>query len=398
MEDRFDFLFVMAGRTGSMAMQNFLSLHPDIAAVPRTSLDEASNNRNGLTLPILHADYLPIIRHCHSVGKKTALVLRAFQPLWKDEQAIKHLAQIVHPDGLVMVVRHPEAYLRSWYHGYIFSKCGYQFSSNGLPWFGGTTEQPAIEVPLRMPTPEITCPVFPSERLAELAAPETAVFVSPVLKYIRCFEFYNRLSEHFTGRKQVLDFSVLNGPAGMKRVFRAMSVDDTFTSPVFSISQNGRANRYMYGNNIIARLFEGPSMVARLWTSNDFKYNMDQSGPGPGVEFSEVASVPIPDQQRLGLPISMPSDRIALGVHRWRDYPLAKWRFLTESGELERATQFLLSQWIANVREIENALAPHVLTELPSVFKAEVERAFNADSRHLMALYPDEIGHWTPTG
>ena len=79
-DDRFDFLFVMARRTGSMAMQNFLAMHPDIAVVPRSSLDEAIGNR-GLSLKTLHDEFLPIIRHCHANGKRVVLVLRDYLPL-----------------------------------------------------------------------------------------------------------------------------------------------------------------------------------------------------------------------------------------------------------------------------------------------------------------------------
>lgn len=391
--DRFDFLFVMAGRTGSMAMQNFLAMHPDIAVVPRSSLDEAIAGR-GLSLSKLHEEFLPVIRHCHSVGKKAVLVLRDYLPLWHDETVIESLSQIVHPDGLVMVVRDPQQYLISWLNSHLFTHFGYVFEQNSMPWFyGGNSHIFDIPIPHRG---RPVSAAYPTTRLNEIGDPKSRLGDAR-LGYAHYFEFYSRLSKYFPGKKILFDSSVLSSGEAIKRLFGEIGVDPGYSSPNFDITQNGRVNRYMHSNNVVARVFGGATYAMRLWTHEDIVHNLDQSGPGPGVGFVEIASIPVTSQHRSDCPLPLPFDRIALGVHRWCEVPLCKWRFLTNSGNLDRALEALFDQWIVNVNETERALRPHVLSELPPEILAEVERVFESDTRHLITLFPEELGHWQPS-
>lgn len=392
----FDYVIVNAGRAGSMAAQNFLAAHPQLAVVPRNAVDDALLRRNGLTLSSLHEFFAPVITDCASSGRKTALVLRGYQPLWESESLIRDLASVVKRDGLILIVRSPEAYLISGTNAELFTHCGYDFAANGLPWWTGEASGRTLKIGQSGSLDALQMPEFPDDFDNTITNRDLG-FTQLMDRYLHYFELYRRLTKHFAGEAVVLDSSCLESSAGLKRLFIALGVDQSLDTAIFGQRQNGRLQRYMHTNNVLASVLKQYSVLMRLWTSDDFSFNLDQSGPGLGTEFHEVCPVlPLPEQASVlaqfgGRP------NLALGAHRWYDIPLAFRRYLFSSGVLRDAANLVFSQWLLNVQATEKRLSPFLIRNLRSTDLSALEKLWSEDTRFLVDLFPEELGAWTPS-
>ncbi len=399
-EDRFDFLFVLAGRAGSLAAQNILAAHPDLVVVPRLTLDAAMSNWSGMSLASMHNEFLPIIRHCRQAGKKTCLVVHRVDYL-RHPNVIQDLSRIVSPDGLILIVRHPTKALLSENNHNLFHQFGYHFASNKLFWFAEQYGQQPIDLPLdtRIDIP-VDCPY---DRAIDLNA-----LTPPMDICVRYFDLFNDLSEHFTGRKRVVDADVLVG-ARISELYRLAGVSDRL--PVSDIDRvhAGRTDRYMSYNAIDAKLFGETILRFRLFTGGAGRYDHDQSRPGSVAEYFPVASIQVTEAHRAACSLPLP-ERMDLGVHvgghdwgapwrekasMWFERPLYERRFLENAGYLEALLDALIRQWVVNVSKSEQALAPYKLDAPSEALRQASRKLFDEDTRHLVALYPDQLGHWS---
>lgn len=388
--DRFDFLFINAGRAGSLALQNFLATHPDLVVVPRNGLDDAIVGK--ISLAMLHEEFMPLIRYCHSVCKKVVLVVRSVQPLWDRDDVLHELSQRVVK--CAMVVRNPREFLISGYNVYLATNFGYQFSQlANMPWWGGEDNK-ILELPLDHDLSTVITPLYPVNLLADIKKFDIDNLSEwGVFRFIQFNKLYLRLLKFFN-EIHLFDLSILSNESSVQKIFHFLGVDEQFSSPVFSHTQHGIIQRYMRTNHIVARVFGRETILLRLSTTEDLYYDLDQSPPGPGAEFTEIATMAITEKHRAGFPLKIDSNQISLSAHAWHTVPFYRKRFLENSGELHKTLEFLFMQWIANICEIERNLSPYRVTELSPDLEAELAQIFESDTRHFIALCPDEFGHW----
>jgi hypothetical protein len=398
-DDRFDYLFVLAGNAGSLATQNILAVHPDVVVVPRLTLDAAMSNWGGISLASMHEEMLPIIRHCRRSGKKACLVVHRVDYL-RDSKVMQELARIVSPDGLVLIVRNPVKALLSDYNHSLFHQFGYHFATNNLPWFSEQHGQKPIDVPT-------TNESAVSKNAAYTRTIDLSSVIPPMDIWTRYFELFSKLSEHFHGKKRVLDADVLVGER-IVELYKAAGLSEKFCSTAVDRTYAGRADRYMTYNAIDACVFGGKILRMRLFTGGASQYDHDQSRPGSVAEYFSIASIPVSQSHRLACSLPLP-ERIDLGVHIggqdwgapwhpkqcfWFELPLYERRFLQNAGYIETLLDVLVRQWVVNVSETERALAPYRL-DRPSTTLIEAGKwLFNEDTRHLVELYPDQLGNW----
>ncbi len=241
----FDFLIVPVYRSGGTAIQNFISAHPGIVAIPKWSLDHCLEEQREDELLESFQDLM-----LANPDARVGLVQHRYIGEHADLDSIAaRLSKIVRKEGLILVVRNQfDAVFSGLNHRRIAQYCDYSFAKAGLFWpdrveLGRSSRRFLDEVE--------NAPCVPDDPKARISD-EGAFTSDQALDYVRYARIQEIYERHFS-RPAVFDYDELlcaDNRNAMRALFETLKTNTDFYLPFFATPQAGTHDRFLSHNGI----------------------------------------------------------------------------------------------------------------------------------------------------
>ncbi len=361
----FDFLIVPVYRSGGTAIQRFVSLHPQVVALAKSTLDGCLEDGSEMELLSAYQGFME-----ENPGVRVGLVQHRFIAEHGDlGETVERLSRIVRKDGLIMVFRNYfDAMISSINHRNIAIYCNYSFLSAGLPWFE------KIDVTNSLELNDLAGERSEATDAADRIIPTPAYLQQ--FGYFRYAEIQETYQKHFSPVR-VLDYdSILcreNRPS-IRHLFRALNVKEDFYLPFFGVPQAGTGHRFLTHNSATLFSRDVPEIRVKLRpkTINEFSL-MDH-----GVEVGKICDEYI--RRLFGDELSL-----LAGTE------------VSEIGQQQIGT-FLRScfypLWRRNFEAVSLVIDGFRVSGLSADEKSQMRDGLSEDSAHFFRMNPDLRRNW----
>lgn len=366
----FDFLIVPVRRSGGTAIQRFLSLHPNIIAIPKSGLDRALEGGQEDQLLESAQDAMQA-----SPSTKFGLVQHKFVEVSEEaEDVARRLSRIVRKNGLVLIYRdYFDAMVSEHNHINIVHYCNYSFENAGLKWptdlklsgdMADLLHHYQNAVPNRV------------DGVEKIRGPEA--FWEEHNRYLYYAKIQATYERHFN-TPLVLDYnSIFDGtnPKSMQDIFRFVGVDASFSAPFFSTSQSGRIHRFLNHNRINISSDNFTDVQAALVSRNILDYAIDY----PGTELAIRTDNYIEDDLKFSNGLSLAASSIPEFSSLGR-----KQQMLLRNDADRIMTEFMYPLWKHNYGSVSKVLDQMKIRTLSADFRRKTEQVLSSDMAQFFA-------------
>lgn len=368
--DLFDFMIVASERAGTTAVQNFLSLHPNLLVVQKSEIDVAIETGEETKLAREYATKKAqasvdvragIVQHGHVAG------------LSAGPDVAERLSKIVRRERFYHLVRHPLEVLRAHYNKKLVDAFAGSYSlpgSRNYPADGRLSLGSALSWPASWEIPAHGRPRSWNESRSggghDAAGAEPRFVIDDEdrelvrrqtfdgMKYWAVGDAYGRWFDQWEPI-DAAEFVPGRSHEGMSRLFTAFGVDDSYRHPVFNTLSMSPARRTMINSGIEITGVEHPIIV-----------NLDYTGQAlysytfPSIELAQVK----PNQLWKDAGFAAQPVSLVVSSEQWAWLPLNTRKRLLGEG----ICQFILEQvaipaWIDCHTAWKRAMTEHLLAD-----------------------------------
>ncbi len=349
-DDKFDFLCVPSGNTGSSIVSHALAWHPQISALSKAEVDEAINSES---MPDFLSRSIPfhqmsqqhrhgIVQHNYIVGNNRLLE----KEQWSNK--LNQLRDVVKGDTFYHIVRDPLDSVRS--------RLRRQTMANISQHWREPTGQIKFVKPVklsRVPKRPMKYNLDSGAGLFDADALKETFYTKESMGYIDQFQIGSEYQKAFPDWQllDMSDFSKENVSNTLTNLYGKVGVDNTFSLPLLATPQNTNINRIMYSSWIQIN-HQGHMLTLGLYFADLATFSMD-------FPFIELAwRDPCEEWLHEGLP----NYRLALtsNYQFWANLPLEMRQSLAKSGQLQRVLDNLVYPAILSIAKKTTELSKEI--------------------------------------
>jgi len=358
----FDFLVAPIRRAGGTAIQRFLSLHPNIIAVPKWTLDAALESGEEEQL-------LESAQGAMQASPRTrfGLVQHKFTDAGEAlEDVVQRLSKIVRKGGLILIYRdHVDAMNSELNHAAITQYCNYSFADAGLNW--------PEEVNLSQGLGALLQDAMDGARVARDATGSVSLPENSWKRRLAHIQYADIQAtyEAYFRNPLILDYDKIFAPGdktSMQTIYSYIGVDDKFYVPFFSRQQAGRSHRFLEHNYSLISSDNFNNLQVAMASRDILDFAIDFSGTEIAILFDQYVEgelkfpngLSLVSKSDIDLGSSGPKQQMMLRndaeqMLRIFLYPLWKHNYQAISKEIDLFTNKVLSEEIG--KDLKEALA-----------------------------------------
>lgn len=405
--DPLDFLIVSSQRAGTTAVQNFLSLHPNLVVTQKSEIDTALETGRETNLARKYAAK----KTQASVDVRAGIVQHGYVAgLSAGFEVAERLSKIVRRERFYHLVRNPLEALRAHYNKKLVDEFAGSYSlpgSRNYPTDGRLSLGSSLSWPARWEIPACGRPLSWNERRsgggrgAAGAEPRLAIDdedrelvrrqTFDEMKYWAVGDAYGRWFDEWEPI-DAAEFVPRRSHEGMSRLFKAFGVDDGYRHPVFDTLAMNPVRRTMINSGIEILGLEHPIIV-----------NLDYTGQAlysytfPSIELARLE----PNQLWLAAGFAAQPVSLVVSFEQWAWLPLNTRKRLLGEG----ICQFILEQvaipaWIDCHLAWEKAMAGHLLADWKGLEEKgiasvqDIRSHVGVDIRRFLDVHPGFLKRW----
>ena len=375
-----DFLVVPVRRSGGTAIQRFLSLHPNIIAVPKWTLDSALESGQEEQL-------LESAQEAMRASPQTrfGLVQHLFTEAGPElEDIVQRLSKIVRKGGLILIFRdHCDAMNSELSHGAILQYCNYDFAMAGLSWPSEINSSMDLDAFLQECKEE-----RPTARDStdHVSRPENVW--KRRLSYVHYAEIQAAYEGYFRN-PLIVDYDKIFAPndkTSMQGIYAFIGVDDKFHMPFFTRQQAGRSHRFLDHNYTLISSDNFNNLQVVMVSRDILDFSIDYSGTEMAILFDKYVEQDLKFPNGLSLVSRSDIDLVNSGPKQQM--------MLRNDGE-RMMREFLYPLWRHNFQAVLKEIDKFTNKTLPEDIREDLKEALATDSEHFFATNKHIGQSWT---
>ncbi|MBT3534575.1 MAG: hypothetical protein HN478_11905 [Rhodospirillaceae bacterium] len=366
----FDFLIVPVFRSGGTAIQRFVSLHPNIIAIPKWTLDEAlENDQEEQLLESVQGAMQA------SPGTRFGLVQHKFTGAGGGlDVIVQRLSKIVRKNGLILLFRdHFDAVNSEINHLNIHQYCEYSFQRAGLDWPAEIDLSQDLEA-LRQAS--IAASPAAADATGRIRQPDE--IWPELMSLLRYGAIQTSYEQHFNN-PLILDYDQIFQPGDtnlMRDIFRFIGVDDGFHTPFYSTRQAGRSHRFLGHNDAHISSGNFTNLQVSMASRNISDFAIDRAGTEIAIMFDDYIKNDLGFSNGLSL-ISLSGIDLAQTGR--------KQQMMLRADAQRVMTEFLYPVWRHHYGAVSKVIDQFSHRELPGKTSQDLREALASDCAQFFA-------------